>query len=110
VFIAGTVLKTENIRGSRPATADAAARSWDFDQVTIWDGNEAHACLVGRDFGPDTPGKGEDLVVEVAVNPRRNTRSGAWELSVTLLRRLSVDDLLNFVPDSGETPALRAAG
>lgn len=97
MLLAGTVLKTENIKGSRPATPTAEARSWDFDQVTIWDGNDVHSCMVGRDFGP-LPGQGEDVVVEVAVSPRRNNRSGAWENSVNLLRRVSADELLALIP------------
>lgn len=109
MFIAGTVLKYERIQGSKPATPTAEARSWDFEQVTVWDGNEAHACMIGRDFGP-TPGKGEDLLVEVAVNPRRNSRSGAWENSVTLVRRLSLDELLAFLPDDASAPLRAVAG
>jgi len=97
VIIAGTVLKYERIVGSKPATATAEARSWDFEQATIWDGQDAHTCMIGRDFG-QPPGQGQDVVVEVAVSPRRNTRSGAWENSVTLVRRMSEDDLLALLP------------
>lgn len=100
-----TVLKTEHITGSRPATPTAEARSWDFWQITVWDGNDAHACMVGRDLDPESIGQGEDAAFDVSVTPRRNTRSGVWETSVTLLRRVTPDEVLDRVP----AVAVRAA-
>lgn len=93
MFIIGTVLKVERISG----TSNDGSRSWDFVQVTLWDGDAAHQAILGRDFG-NAPGQGEVVCVEVNVQPRRNNRSGAYENSVTLLRQVSPEDLLDRLP------------
>lgn len=98
MLIVGTVLKSEHITGSREATATAEARSWDFWQVTVWDGNEAQSCMVGRDVDPTSFGAGEDVVLDVTVNPRRDTRTGVWQNSVNIVGRLTPEALLDRLP------------
>lgn len=92
MHLIGTVLKSERIKGQNET------RSWDFVQVTIWDGDEAQTCMIGREAESEVFGQGEDVVVEVRVQPRKNTRSGAYENSVTILRRVTPDELLDRLP------------
>lgn len=107
MLLIGTALKVERIQGSKPATPTSDARSWDFTQVTIWDGHEVHVALVGRDYGP-APIDGEEVVAEVAVSPRRNSRSGAWENSVNLIAPADLGKLLDRL-GVADSSAARAA-
>lgn len=104
MLINGPVLRVERIEGSQPATADRAARSWDFTQVHVLDGVEVHRCLIGREFG-EPPSEGEHLLALVDVGTRRDTRTGIFTVSVTLVRRVDPDTLY----DSATGPAARAA-
>lgn len=94
MLINGPVLRVERITGSQPEAGDRPARSWDFTQVHVLDGVQVHACNIGRDFG-QTPGEGEHLLALVDVATRRNSRTGAYEVSVSLVRRVD-PELLAF--------------
>jgi len=97
MLINGPVLRVERIKGDQPASGDRPARSWDFTQVHVLDGVQVHACMIGREFG-DVPGEGEHLLALVDVATRRNSRSGAYEVSVTLVRRVDPDVVFDVEP------------
>ena len=98
MLIHGTVLKTDRIVGKNDRGP------YDFTQVHVLDGIAVHVATVGREFG-EIPTKGEQILAEVNVTPRKNRTSGAADVSITLVRRLTASE----VDDLASLTALAAA-
>lgn len=73
------------VRGVEQRSGGSGDSAFSYTQVHILEGVNMHQARIGREYGPNVPRVGEQIVAQVEVNTftRRNGTAGS---SVTLVR------------------------